>query len=45
MGPTPLDSNGSRHHHTVSDMKGRNAVSSLLHAMHAQHQKATPRAL
>ena len=45
MGATPLDSNGSRHHHTVRDMKGRNGrFTLLLHAMHAQHQKATPRA-
>ena len=43
---TPLDSNGSRHHHTVRDMKGRNGrFTLLLHAMHAQHQKATPCAL
>jgi hypothetical protein len=32
--------------HTVRDMKGRNGrFTLLLHAMHAQHQKATPRAL
>jgi hypothetical protein len=30
----------------VRDMKGRNGrFTLLLHAMHAQHQKATPRAL